>query len=255
MLLFRLCRGGDVWPAARHLTFPCSISPVCGMAGAPLTCLQAWWEVLRGLGMKIPSQRRLGFYFDVRTFVLFYYLIESVSFCCFFPNNSSQERINFWSERQHYYRSSKSGSFSACFPKAQLVHCCSAVHKPRADTAHSQAGSGFLDFSMCGYSGLAVMLTWPRGTESEAGVPVLQGVTPVVLCGWGGSCPSPAEVSAQGPLRCPGEVWNAPWLNTGDLSIVQPLCLSAGSDQGQEFGLFGDQCSSGIYKFTVPTAC
>lgn len=95
MLLFRLCRGGDVWPAARHLTFPCSISPVCGMAGAPLTCLQAWWEVLRGLGMKIPSQRRLGFYFDVRTFVLFYYLIESLSFCCFFPNNSSQERINF----------------------------------------------------------------------------------------------------------------------------------------------------------------
>lgn len=167
------------------------------------------------------SQRNIfGFYFDVRKLlVLFYFLIESVSFCCFFPNNSSQERINFWSERQHYYRSSKSGSFSVCFPKAQLVHCCSVAHKPRADTAHSQAGSGFLDFSMCVDSGLAVMLTWPRGAVSEAGVPVLQGATLMVLCdrGWEvGAGPSPVEVSAQGPLRCPGEVWNAHWLSTGD---------------------------------------
>lgn len=45
----RLCHGADVWPAARHLTFPCFISPVCGMAGTPLTCLQAWWEVLYGM--------------------------------------------------------------------------------------------------------------------------------------------------------------------------------------------------------------
>lgn len=85
MLLFQLCHGGDVWPAASHLTFPCSISPVCGMAGAALTCLQAWWEVLCGLGIKVASQSNiLGFYFHVRKFVLFYYLIESVSFYCFF---------------------------------------------------------------------------------------------------------------------------------------------------------------------------
>lgn len=66
------------------------------MAGTPLTCLQAWWEGLCGRGMKVTSQRNvLGFYFDVRKFVLLYYLIESVSFLLFFPNNSSQERINF----------------------------------------------------------------------------------------------------------------------------------------------------------------
>lgn len=79
-----LCHSADVWPAARHLTFLCSISPVCGMAGTPLTCLQAWWGALCGLGMKVASQRNiLGFYFDVCKFVLFYYLIESVSFCFF----------------------------------------------------------------------------------------------------------------------------------------------------------------------------
>lgn len=56
------------------------------------------------------------------------------------------------------------------------------MHKPRADTARSQAGSGFLDFSMYIDSGLAVMLTWHRGAVSEAGAPVLQGATLMVLC-------------------------------------------------------------------------
>lgn len=56
------------------------------------------------------------------------------------------------------------------------------MHKPRADTAHSQAGSGFLDFSMCTDCGLAVMLMWPRGTVSEAGVAVLQDAMLTVLC-------------------------------------------------------------------------
>lgn len=40
------------------------------------------------------------------------------------------------------------------------------------------------------------------------------------------------------------------------LSIIQPLCLSAGSDHvmGQEVGLLKDH-SSGICKFPVPTVC
>lgn len=82
------------------------------------------------------------------------------------------------------------------------------MHKPRADTAHSQAGSGFLNFSMCIDCGLAVMLPWPRGTVSEAGALSLR--VPHSRCcvtvGEVGAGPSPVEVSAQGPLRCSGGV-------------------------------------------------
>lgn len=186
ILLFQLCRGGDTWPAARHLTFPCSISPVCGMAGTPPTCLQAWWEVLCALGMNVASQRNiLGFYFDVRKFVLFYYLIESVSFCCFFQIIPLKRGLILDVKDGTITEAISLVHFQHVFPKHSwfiVVLSCTNLGQIQHTAKLDQA---FWIFFMCIYSGLAVMLTWLRGTESEAGVPVLWDATFRMLCDHG----------------------------------------------------------------------